>query len=142
MRQGGGLGRFRKRLEGGSGGVLSITGDPLMHGPVVDLALVLTGLPKPCPSLSLRSRSRCSRDPVSDPLPPTTTIMEQYDDSVLMTAQAAPTGSKVHPSKKSSGKKSSRSTSALNAIAEYSLDGFLVNEPDIYSVSDIKVRYR
>jgi hypothetical protein len=68
--------------------------------------------------------------------------MEQYNDSVLMTAQAAPPGSKDHPSKKAAGKKGGRGTTALNALAEYSLDGFLVNEPDIYSVSDIKVRYR
>ena len=58
-----------------------------------------------------------------------------------MTAQAAPRAKSPLP-KKAAGKKGSRGMTALNATAEYSLSGFLEDEPDIYSVSDIKVRYR
>lgn len=68
--------------------------------------------------------------------------MDADSDTVLMTAQAAPRVPKDHPSKKTAGKKGSRGTTALNAVAEYTLTGFLDEEPDIYSVSDIKVRYR
>jgi hypothetical protein len=74
--------------------------------------------------------------------PGTVTIMDADSDTVLMTAQAAPRVPKDHPSKKAAGKKGSRGTTALNAVAQYSLTGFLDEEPDIYSVSDIKVRYR
>jgi hypothetical protein len=31
---------------------------------------------------------------------------------------------------------------ALYAVEEHSLSGFLENEPDLYTVADIKVRYR
>jgi hypothetical protein len=31
---------------------------------------------------------------------------------------------------------------ALTALSEYSLSEFLENEPDLYSVSDLKVRYK
>ncbi len=31
---------------------------------------------------------------------------------------------------------------ALYAIEEYSLSGFLENEPDLYTVADIKVQYQ
>jgi len=30
---------------------------------------------------------------------------------------------------------------SLAAISEYSLSAFLENEPDLYSISDLKVRY-
>ncbi|MCK9630045.1 MAG: hypothetical protein M0R30_00225 [Methanoregula sp.] len=58
-----------------------------------------------------------------------------------MTAQVAPRAKNPLP-KKVAGKKGSRGNASLNAIAEYSLTGFLEDEPDISSVSDIKVRYR
>lgn len=59
-----------------------------------------------------------------------------------MTAQAAPRVNKDHAGKKTAGKKGSGSKAALDVTAEYSLSGFLENEPDLYAVSDIKVRYR
>lgn len=59
-----------------------------------------------------------------------------------MTAPAAPRVHKEPAGKKTSGKKESRKKSALDEMGEYSLSGFLENEPDLYSVSDIKVRYR
>ena len=59
-----------------------------------------------------------------------------------MTANAAPRVHKDHSGKKNAGKKGSGGKAALDAMAEYSLSGFLEDEPDIYSVSDIKVRYR
>jgi len=71
----------------------------------------------------------------------TTTLMDAHDVFLVMTVQAPP-HAKDHASKKDTGKKSRRGTTALNALAEYSLTGFLEEEPDIYAVSDIKVRYR
>ncbi len=71
----------------------------------------------------------------------TTTLMDAHNNFLVMTAQAAPRA-KDHSAKKAAGKKGSRGTTALNALAEYSLTGFLEEEPDIYAVSDIKVRYR
>lgn len=59
-----------------------------------------------------------------------------------MTARAAPRVQKDSAGKKTSGKKGTGGKRALDAMAEYSLSGFLEDEPDIYSVSDIKVRYR
>ena len=58
-----------------------------------------------------------------------------------MTVQAAPRA-KDNSAKKAAGKKGSRGTTTLNMIAEYSQTGFLEEEPDIYTVSDINVRYR
>jgi hypothetical protein len=63
----------------------------------------------------------------------------------MMTARAAsgmpkaphPKKSPVKPAKKRSGGKD-----ALYKVSEYSLSEFLDNEPDLYSVADIKVRYR
>jgi hypothetical protein len=60
-----------------------------------------------------------------------------------MSAQAASRMAKNTPAKKSAkpaGEKHA-AKDALYAIEEYSLSGFLENEPDLYSVSDIKVRY-
>jgi len=68
--------------------------------------------------------------------------MKSGDHAVLMTSQAAPRVHKGSGGKQAPDKKGSRGKAALDAIAEYSLSGFLENEPDIYSVSDIKVRYR
>jgi hypothetical protein len=67
--------------------------------------------------------------------------MDAHNDFPVMTAQAAPRAKGPLP-KKAAGKKGNKGTSALDATAEYSLTGFLEDEPDIYSVSDIKVRYR
>jgi len=67
--------------------------------------------------------------------------MDAPNNFFVMTAQAAPSA-KDHSIKKAAGKKGSRGTTALNALVEYSLTGFLEVEPDLYAVSDIKVRYR
>ena len=62
-----------------------------------------------------------------------------------MTAQAASRVAKNHPPAKkpveSAGHKG-EATNALYAVEEHSLSGFLENEPDIYTVADIKVRYQ
>ncbi|HOX34946.1 MAG TPA: hypothetical protein P5217_09590 [Methanoregulaceae archaeon] len=50
-----------------------------------------------------------------------------------------------HAEKKSPGKTTRSSTKkkkALYEVSEYSLAGFLDNEPDLYSVADLKVRYQ
>jgi len=63
----------------------------------------------------------------------------------MMTAQAAPHVRKDHPARKSSAQSKTRNSKGKNslyAVSEYSLSGFLEDEPDIYSVSDLKVRYR
>jgi hypothetical protein len=72
----------------------------------------------------------------------TTTIIESGDYFVMMTAHAAQPAQRETAGKKASGKKSSRDKDVLDTVAEYSLSGFLEAEPDIYTVSDIKVRYR
>jgi hypothetical protein len=61
-----------------------------------------------------------------------------------MAAQAAPRILDEHPGKKSGrSKKNSRvKKTFLPAVSEYSLSGFFDDEPDLYSVADIKVRYR
>ena len=62
-----------------------------------------------------------------------------------MTAQAASRVTKSHPAKKtvkSSAGKEDTAKDALYAVEEHSLSGFLENEPDLYTVADIKVRYR
>ncbi len=63
-----------------------------------------------------------------------------------MTSQAAaPRVRKNHPAKKSAAQQKTHKDEIKNilyAVSEYSLSGFLEDEPDIYSVSDLKVRYR
>ncbi|MGB8820988.1 MAG: hypothetical protein WCC68_07365 [Methanoregula sp.] len=62
-----------------------------------------------------------------------------------MTAQAASRVAKGHPAAKKMAKSSGKegeSKDALYAVEEHSLSGFLENEPDLYTVADIKVRYR
>jgi hypothetical protein len=59
--------------------------------------------------------------------------------------EAASLMPKDHHGKKSGGKaakKPQKEKDMLTAAAEYSLSGFLDNELDLYSVADIKVRYR
>jgi len=71
--------------------------------------------------------------------------METDNDNHMMTAQAAPRVRKDHHIKKSSAKQNSKIVNTKNilyAISEHSLSGFLDDEPDLYSVSDLKVRYR
>ena len=61
-----------------------------------------------------------------------------------MTAQAAKATPADHPAKKNTGRKKKmdkQGKNALTALSEYSLSEFLENEPDIYSVADLKVRY-
>ena len=76
---------------------------------------------------------------------PIETIMEIDNDKGMMTAQAAPRVRKDHHTKKTSVKQKTKEGEAKNilyAVSEHSLSGFLENEPDIYSVSDLKVRYQ
>jgi|GEM_PF-5774379 len=58
----------------------------------------------------------------------------------MMTGKAAPRVPKNNRSEKGAGKNGNRSSTALNAVAEYSLSGFLHQEPEIYSVSDLAIR--
>jgi hypothetical protein len=63
----------------------------------------------------------------------------------MMTAQATPRVRKNHPAKKSAAQQKTPEGEIKNilyAVSEHSLSGFLEDEPDIYSVSDLKVRYR
>ena len=62
-----------------------------------------------------------------------------------MTAQAAQVTPTDHPAKKNTSrqkKTDKKGKNALAALSEYSLSEFLENEPDLYSVSDLKVRYK
>ncbi|MDO9323442.1 MAG: hypothetical protein Q7T80_00610 [Methanoregula sp.] len=62
-----------------------------------------------------------------------------------MTVQAAKAASVDHPAKKNTArqkKTDKEGRNALEALSEYSLSEFLENEPDLYSVSDLKVRYK
>ena len=62
-----------------------------------------------------------------------------------MTAQAAPRVRKDHPAKKSSTQQNIQEgepENLLYAVSEHSLSGFLEDEPDMYPVADLKVRYR
>jgi hypothetical protein len=61
-----------------------------------------------------------------------------------MNAQAASRLPKDHPVKKQGKSKAKEGAEkeSLYAVSEHSLSGFLDNEPDLYSVADIKVRYR
>jgi hypothetical protein len=76
---------------------------------------------------------------------PIETIMETDNDKDMMTTQVAPRVRKEHPTKKSSAKQATgddKIKNILYALSEHSLSGFLDDEPDLYSVSDLKVRYR
>ncbi|MGP8256468.1 MAG: hypothetical protein ACLQMU_12425 [Methanoregula sp.] len=62
-----------------------------------------------------------------------------------MTAQAASRVTKGHPAPKKPAKSAGHEDTAkdaLYAVEEHSLSGFPGNEPDLYTVADIKVRYR
>jgi hypothetical protein len=75
----------------------------------------------------------------------TTIIIVAESDPIVMTAEALPRPPKDHHGKKNPGrpvKKNSKSKDMLYAVAEHSLSGFLEDEPDLYSVADVKVRYR
>jgi hypothetical protein len=54
-------------------------------------------------------------------------------------APADPSAKKNSARQKKTGKPGKNT---LSAVSEYSLSEFLENEPDIYSVSDLKVRYK
>ncbi len=60
----------------------------------------------------------------------------------IMTAQAASRSPKDHPAKKGGRSQTKDRKDGLYAVAEHSLSGFLDSEPDIYTVADVKVRYR
>jgi hypothetical protein len=71
--------------------------------------------------------------------------METDNDKGMMTVEAAPRVRKDRPEKKSAARQKTRegeTKNVLYAVSEHSLSGFLEDEPDIYSVSDLKVRYR
>ena len=63
----------------------------------------------------------------------------------MMAAQAAPRASANPPVKKNTARQKKtvrKDKSSLAAVAEYSLSEFLENEPELYSVADLKVRYK
>jgi len=63
----------------------------------------------------------------------------------MMTSQAAKRISGGHPAKKPAGKPKrmeGKKKAGLYKVSEYSLSGFLDDEPDLYSVADLKIRYR
>jgi hypothetical protein len=63
----------------------------------------------------------------------------------MMTAQAASRAPADPPAKKNTARQKKtvrQDKNTLTALSEYSLSEFLENEPDIYSVSDLKVRYK
>jgi hypothetical protein len=62
----------------------------------------------------------------------------------MATRGAAPGTSKEHQGKGVSVKQAKVKSvkNALHEISEYTLSEFLENEPDLYSISDLKVRYR
>jgi hypothetical protein len=69
----------------------------------------------------------------------------QEQQHCIMTAQATSRVAKGHPPTKKmvkSPKKEGDAKDALYAVEEHSLSGFLENEPDLYTVADIKVRYQ
>jgi hypothetical protein len=71
--------------------------------------------------------------------------MEPDGEKTSMTAEAAPQVPKDHHGKKTSGKSANakeKKKDTLYAVSEQSLSGFLEDEPDLYSVADLKVRYR
>jgi len=62
-----------------------------------------------------------------------------------MTTQAASRAPADPPVKKNTARKKKaekQPANSLAALSEYSLSEFLENEPDLYSVSDLKVRYK
>jgi hypothetical protein len=62
-----------------------------------------------------------------------------------MATQAASRAPADHPAKKNTirqKKTGKQGKNALALVSEYSLSEFLENEPDLYSVSDLKVRYK
>jgi hypothetical protein len=63
----------------------------------------------------------------------------------MMTAQAAPREPSNPPVKKNPARQKKtvrKDKNSLAAVSEYSLSEFLENEPDLYSVADLKVRYK
>jgi hypothetical protein len=76
---------------------------------------------------------------------PIETIMETDNDKDMMTTQVASRVRKEHHTKRSSAKQATgddKIKNVLYALSEHSLSNFLDDEPDLYSVSDLKVRYR
>ena len=75
----------------------------------------------------------------------TITIMALKDAMDMMTPQAAKRISGGHPAKKPAGKAKrtdGKKKAGLYKVSEYSLSTFLDDEPDLYSVADLKIRYR
>ena len=63
----------------------------------------------------------------------------------MMTPQAAKRVSGSHQGKKPAGKPkrtAGKKKAGLYKVSEYSLSTFLDDEPDLYSVADLKIRYR
>jgi hypothetical protein len=60
-----------------------------------------------------------------------------------MTIKAAPQATRSPSAKKTAKSVGDKNTGkdALYSVEEHSLSGFLENEPDLYTVADIKVRY-
>jgi hypothetical protein len=63
----------------------------------------------------------------------------------MMTVRAAPRAPADPSAKKNTARQKKAGKPGKNtlaALSEYSLSEFLENEPDLYSVSDLKVRYK
>jgi len=76
---------------------------------------------------------------------PIETIMEIDNGNYIMAAHAVLRVRKDQRTKKSSAQHKTpegKTKNFLSIISEHSLSKFLDDEPDIYSVSDLKVRYR
>ncbi len=78
------------------------------------------------------------------PPPGTTTLIDAECNTLVMTAEAAARVPKENPGKKPSGRPAGKKgkREMLYTVAEQSLSGFLEDEPDLYSVADVRIRYR
>jgi len=63
-----------------------------------------------------------------------------HNDSAGIFAGISGSSCKKNPARQKKTDKPGKN--ALNALSEYSQSEFLENEPDLYSVSDLKVRYK
>lgn len=75
----------------------------------------------------------------------TTTHIGAETKREMMTREAASRLPKDHREKKFPGEPADEihnTGKSLHAISSYSLSGFFDNEPDLYSVVDLEVRYR
>jgi len=72
-------------------------------------------------------------------------LMEIENDTCMMTAYEGHGVRKDYRTKKSSAHRKTpepKTKNILSVVSEHARSGFPDDEPDIYSVSDLKVRYR